>query len=491
MKKNNLLLIAFMLVSVFCINAQSSHPLAAENQFPDDRRALNIFDDYTKIQLDNSATALRTTWIANGPKDNWFISLNGGLAVLMSEETRYMDFMDQLKPTVGFAVGKWFSPVWGLRLSATGAKLQGFRINGGNNDNPYYFMGSWLTGKNYASAGGGIIRTGIQSSYTDVTTPEGAELVAYRFLNLDKPIATSKGTGYTYDITYVGASVDFMLNLKNMFTAYNPKAFFNPMLYAGIGYAHTFKADDANPELMATFMQRMQDENKHFALGSDVKDGQTAVSSVMGKLGLQLNFRLSDSWDIFADGQALVLPEYFDRVVGDNLMQDFVFNATLGFTYRFNFRHFIKAPVFDTRELDALNREINELRNRPKEVCPPVVIPPPVQVEVPAKTVLTPVFFTLDSHVVRDNQLVSVARAAEFLVSNPGSRIQIAAYADRQTGNPAHNMRLSQNRANAVANVLVDRFGIERRRLEITYFGDTVQPFEENDWNRVAIFIIP
>ena len=437
--------------------------------------------------MDPSTTAVRTTWIANRPKDNWFISIYGGAAMLQSEESRYRDFKDQIQPTVGLAFGKWFSPVWGLRISATAAKLQGFAVNGNINapegsENPYYFMGGWYTGKKYASAGGddGRIRPGVQNSYTDGTSATGAKLIANRFLNLDDVIITSEGTGYSYDITYAAASADFMLNLKNLFTPYNHKAFFNPVLYTGLGYAHTFKADDKNPEAVSQLLNGFAEE----------KTGQTSVNSFMGKFGMQLNFRLGDRWDLFLDGQALMLPEYFDRRVGDNMVTDFVFNATLGLTYRFNFRHFIKAPVMDPSEIDALNRQIDELRRRPVTVCPPVVVCPEPVVER-REILLTPVFFTLDSYVVRDNQLISIAKAAQYLIDNPKSKIQIAAYADRNTGNPAHNLKLSQNRANAVANVLVDKFGISRGRLDITHFGDKVQPFDQNDWNRVAIFIVP
>jgi len=474
MKKKNLLLVAFMLGYIFSINAQSQNPLAIENQYPDDRKALNIYDDFVNTQLNPAATAVRTTWIANRPGDNWFISINGGLAQLMSEESRYMDLKDQLRPTVGFAVGKWFSPVWGLRLSATTSKLRGFSIWNdrvvdaeGNVLRPGSGNGSWFIGhKPEYNAGvnsGNSTNTYVHAFGGEDGSSDDARASLYnRFLDGGKyyePGKIPEGPGYTYDLNYIGTSVDFLLNLKNLLMPYNHKAFFNPVLYAGLGYAHTFKDGD-----------------------------RTAVNSFMGKGGLQLNFRLSDQWDLFADGQALILPENFDRRIGDNMTQDFVGNYTIGLTYRFNFRHFIKAPVFEECELEALNKEINELRNRPAIICPPVIqCPDPVKEQV----LLTPVFFTLDSYVVRDNQLISIGKAAQYLINRPGIKIQIAAYADKNTGNPAHNMKLSQNRANAVANVLVDKFGIERRRLEITYYGDKVQPFDENDWNRVAIFIVP
>ncbi|MDL2224326.1 OmpA family protein [Bacteroidales bacterium OttesenSCG-928-M06] len=464
MKRRSLFLILFILPFTLVVKAQD-RALSVEKQYPGDEKAYTIYDKYEQIQLDSTSTALRTTWIANRPIDNWFISAGAGAAVLMSEETRYMDFKDQINfPTFQFSVGKWFSPVWGLRVNVTGSKLQGFAINGHEGVGSYYFQGSWLTGKNYKNGTG---QMGLANSYTDGTTQEGAQLIADRFLNLNDKKVVKEGTGYTYDMKYIGASLDFMLNLKNFFTAYNPKAFFNPVFYLGVGWAHTFKEDvDGLPE----------------------NEGRTAVNNIMGKTGMQFNFRLGDRWDLFLDGQALILPEKFDRRVGDNMTVDFVANATLGLTYRFNFRHFIKAPVYEQCEVDELNRIINELRNRPEVVCPPVVICPEPEVE---KEVLTPVFFTLDSYVVRDNQLISIAKAAQYLINNPNARIQIAGYADKNTGNPKHNMKLSENRSKAVTEVLVSRFGIDRNRIEITFFGDTVQPFDENDWNRVAIFIVP
>lgn len=466
MKKKNLLLITLLLFFTSFVGAQKNNPLAVELQYPGDKTAYTVYDVYEHTQMDSAATALRTTWIANRPKDNWFISLNGGLGQLMSEESRYMDFKDQIKPSVGFAIGKWFSPVWGLRFSATAAELQGF-ATWTTQDATGHGFGDWYVGQDHLNEYKSNISNSYLAAYyvpnSDGTANEwnakGRAKIFDLFLKDGKFIQTDKGSGYTYKMTYVAASIDFMLDLKNFCMPYNPKSFFNPVLYAGLGYAHTFK------------------------------DGErTAVNNFMGKGGLQLNFRLGDRWKLFLDGQVMALPENFDRRVGGDITLDYVGNYTLGLTYNFNFRHFIKAPVVQPCEVEELNRIINELRNRPEIVCPPIVVCPEPEVE---KELLTPVFFTLDSYIVRDNQLISIAKAAEYLYKHPNSKIQIAGYADKNTGNPKHNMKLSENRSKAVADVLVNRFGISRNRLEITYFGDTVQPFDENDWNRVAIFIVP
>ena len=409
----NLFFIAVFLLSALSMNAQKE--LAVEGQYPGDDRALNVFTTAVEKQSNDGTSALRTTWVANRPCDNWFISVGAGMGGMISKghanaSKPWNWFEDGQKgqsywhPAANVSIGKWFSPVWGLRLSGVYGSVQGF---------------------------------------------DKGSTVAYS--NVDD---------------YVGGTVDYLLNLKNFFTSYNPKAFFNPVLYAGMGVIYTPEAGN-----------------------------QAGFYNIAEKAGLQLNFRLCDSWDLFLDGQALLVPKNFDRSNNATFLNsDVLTNASIGFTYRINFRHFIKAPLYDPREIDALNKEINDLRNRPVPVCPPVVVcPDPVPaVETKAtKEELDPVFFLINSSAVRDNQLVNVAKAAEYLINNPGSKLELASYADRSTGTPSHNMRLSKNRSESVANVLVKRFGIDKSRLVLKHYGDTVQPFAENDWNRVTIFILP
>ena len=39
----------------------------------------------------------------------------------------------------------------------------------------------------------------------------------------------------------------------------------------------------------------------------------------------------------------------------------------------------------------------------------------------------------------------------------------------------------------AVADILVKKYGISRDRLKIDWKGDTVQPYNENVWNRIVL----
>jgi len=439
--------------------------------------------------------AIRTTFIKNRPQDNWFFSLSGGAAMLQSEESRYRKLADQFDvPTVGFSLGKWWTPVWGLQISAMTAKLHGFAVNTqygevDANGDPLgpYFLGSWYNGKNYSNGEG---RGGIQNTYTSGTTPSGAQLIADRYLNLNDVIVTPKGTGYSYDVTYAAASIDLMLNLKNYFTRYNPKAAFNPVLYAGVGMAHTFaeNSKDGNDDKSAY-----------------MSNGRTAVNSIMGKAGLQLNFRLGSAVDFFLDGNTLILPEFFDRRVGDGNTMDLVFNGGIGFTYKFKERYFYE-PICGNTQIAPVNAVINTTRN---DCCEDIAAtlrriedilqrqPAPQVVPGPAPTSPSPyteiehlkvtVFFVIDKWDVRPSEMYKLDEIARFMAKYPQVRVSITGYADVQTAYPAYNMKLSQRRANEVARLLSTKYGIDRNNLRVSFQGDSVQPFDINEKNRAVI----
>ena len=48
-------------------------------------------------------------------------------------------------------------------------------------------------------------------------------------------------------------------------------------------------------------------------------------------------------------------------------------------------------------------------------------------------------------------------------------------------------MGLSERRANAVKDILVNEYGVDESRIVVDAKGSSVQPFERNEWNRVVI----
>lgn len=79
-----------------------------------------------------------------------------------------------------------------------------------------------------------------------------------------------------------------------------------------------------------------------------------------------------------------------------------------------------------------------------------------------------------------DAYLYSIAQAYK------DSELIVKGYADVKTGNPEYNMELSKKRAEVVKNKLIE-YGATN--ISIEALGDTVQPFADNDMNRVAIVI--
>ena len=106
--------------------------------------------------------------------------------------------------------------------------------------------------------------------------------------------------------------------------------------------------------------------------------------------------------------------------------------------------------------------------------------------EVPAPETLTKnIFYELgESEVAANNP--EVAEVATFIKNHKNSKVTITGLADKDTGTPAYNMSISQRRADQVARQLIAS-GVKAKAITKKAKGDTIQPFSENDKNRVVI----
>ena len=144
-------------------------------------------------------------------------------------------------------------------------------------------------------------------------------------------------------------------------------------------------------------------------------------------------------------------------------------------------------------ELDALNAQLedalaennrlqNELANQPKATAAVSTATPKVVTKVVAAPVS--VFFTVGKAVVSKKDLQNVSALAEVAKQN-NAQLKVTGFADSKTGSAEYNQRLSQQRAEAVADALV-QMGVERSQIEVVAVGgvDTLNPF---DYNRRAV----
>jgi outer membrane protein OmpA-like peptidoglycan-associated protein len=92
--------------------------------------------------------------------------------------------------------------------------------------------------------------------------------------------------------------------------------------------------------------------------------------------------------------------------------------------------------------------------------------------------VLSEVLFAVNSYKLREELYPKLDSIAEFMKRNPRTKIEISGHTDA-TGKEPHNLRLSENRADAVAEYIVDK-GIETTRVKFNGYGSS-RPIAGND----------
>ncbi len=274
---------------------------------------------------------------------------------------------------------------------------------------------------------------------------------------------------------WLGGHLDLMYNITNAWGTYKPNRVYNMIPYLGIGYMYGMNEWFKKPN-----------ENNDLFKGQN----QTLTYNV----GLINNFQLSKSVAIFLELGWRLMQESFDgsRTSGD-YDYDSMFTATAGLKFGLGGKQeFTPAELMDYNLINDLNSQINRLRAendklrlRP-ESCPEC--PPATPVVNEGVYVPNVVFFRINSAKIDKGQQVSIYNTAEYMKENTDAKVRVVAYADRQTGNPDYNMALSERRAKAVADALINEYGIDSSRISVDWKGDTEQPYAENDWNRVAIF---
>lgn len=105
----------------------------------------------------------------------------------------------------------------------------------------------------------------------------------------------------------------------------------------------------------------------------------------------------------------------------------------------------------------------------------------------------TLVLFEFDSADLRAEDLAIITQTGEFLQRNGNLNIKITGYTDN-TGTENYNQELSMERAESVRQALIEEFGIDASRMELTGMGEadpaaTNQTFEGREDNRRAVMI--
>lgn len=324
--------------------------------------------------------------------------------------------------------------------------------------------------------GGGQYTLG-EAKFKDLISPSALLGVGYKFspvfgLRLSAQGWEAKGGWVTPDINYkwnyIAPQLDLTVSLSDAFCGFNPKRFFNLGIFAGFAANFGFKNDEAN-EIPASIL-KSHDVNYNLEY---LWDGTQFLPG--GHMGLDIDLRLSDNVKLAIEGSATVLSDKFNSKKADNL--DWYFNALIGLKINLGKSYSVVEP-----EPVVVPAPVVE-KPAPKPVVKPTPAPAPKVTEITRN-----VFFSIRESVITPAEQTKIDEVVKFMKENPGSKVTVTGYADKGTGNAKVNLKYSQQRAAAVTKAIVDA-GIDASRVTSDAKGDTVQPFADNDQNRVSIVV--
>ena len=298
--------------------------------------------------------------------------------------------------------------------------------------------------------------------------------------NMKGFVTDAAGTNQAYNNLFAVAHYDFMFDVVNYFAKYNAKRVFHLVPYVGLGagYKHHTTTGGAFGDVF--------DATKRVA-GATTNDFGGVVDA-----GVIFKFRLGRRVDLNLEAQMLATKTNMMGTSWKKQGADLMAFATAGLGFNLGKPEWDVLTPMDWALVNDLNGQINNLRAENAELakrpayCPECPEVEPTQTTEVKTVVSNVVYFRIASAKIDQNQYINIYNTARYALEN-NSKIYVVGYADEATGNPSINMTLSERRAKAVAKALVEKYGVSEDMIEVDFKGDTVQPYETNEWNRVVI----
>lgn len=341
----------------------------------------------------------------------------------------------------------------------------------------YVFEPHW-----YIQLQGGVQYTTGETKFGDLISPNVQAMVGYNF---SKALGVRFGlnawqakAGYqeevtkiagdcNYKYTYFAPQVDLTFNLSNIIAGFNPNRKVEFGAFVGGGLNLRSKCDDA-----ATVKTKLA---THIGNSwTPMYDNKSAVLP-FGQAGLTMDVKVSENVAIGLEAQANILGDKFNFKKAGN--PDSYFNLLAGVKINLG-------PAYSTRFIPAPEPEIRYVDKIVEKI---------VEVEKPVPAAVEPlrrdIFFLINKTIIRDSEAQKVKDIADYLNAHPTAKVMVTGYADAGTGNDRINDRLAKGRAEAVVKALKEQYGIAESRISFDSKGSRVQPFADNDSNRVSVCI--
>ncbi|MCM1313053.1 MAG: OmpA family protein [Bacteroides sp.] len=278
----------------------------------------------------------------------------------------------------------------------------------------------------------------------------------------------------TYKFNYVNTNADLLLNLTNIISKKN-NHLFNLILVGGIGLNYAWGNDDLDAILRA----KMPAEDVTNAWGEGTTRSDLLSHNI--RVGLLFDFNLAKHWNLGVEVDMNSLDDRFNSKFNNS--DDWMLTAQLSLTYKFGHKKYSKpAPV--PVEVAPVVRQPEE---KPVETATVAKVEEPkTEVVVKDEPLEEAMYYAIRES--DPNASAVVKKVIEWGKKYPNKKILVSGYADKGTGTPAINKKYAQQRADKVADAL-KKGGIPASQLEVKSYGDTVQPFAENDKNRCVIVV--
>ena len=349
---------------------------------------------------------------------------------------------------------------------------------------------------------GGVAHTRGESEFSTLLSPAAQLSATYRFhhaMGVRFGLGGWQGKGaallpegykgYAYQFAQLNA--DYILDLAGVFGGFNHKRVVSPYLLAGVAAGYGFNNAQAAP---------YKDQLEYY--------WDSKLFAPIGRAGLGVDFRLGECVSLGIEGNANILSDKFNSKKAENV--DWQFNVLAGLSFRFG-KNTRPSKVYAEKvaaeeaaaaaaaaaakaeaerlaaEKAAAEKAAAEKAAREKAEAERLAAEK-AAAERAAKAAENSdnVFFTIGSTYIRKAEDEKLVKLADWMKANPDFNVSLVGYADKETGTPKGNEKLSAARAKVVKDRLV-KLGVEESRIMTAYKGDTVQPFAENAKNRVVM----
>ena len=285
------------------------------------------------------------------------------------------------------------------------------------------------------------------------------------------------GNTYKWKWNYVAPMVDATFNLTNLFCEYNPDRLVEVGVFGGIG-ANIAWGNDEAADAQAAIL-------KNEAATEALKYGATPLENLwdgtktrfVARVGANVDFRVSDRVKLGVELSANTLSDKYNSKKAGN--PDWYFNALVG----------VKVALGETHTTKVIPapKPVEKIIERIIEKPAPAPAPK-VESKVVEENFRRDIFFPIGNSNIAKSQSTKIAEIVEYMKENPDAKITLTGYADKGTGSAAFNDKIAARRAQTVYNTLAAK-GVAKSRMIKESKGSRVQPFEENDMNRVTICI--